>query len=89
MSDAQKADASDTAIKVKFGRHTYTIDPAKFTIELLEADEQMQYLKVVRDLLGSEQFAAFKTRHTLASELTDFRTAALAAMGNSEASPDS
>lgn len=89
MSDAQKAEATETTVKVKFGRHTYTIDPAKFTIELLEADEQNRILVVARELLGPEQFETFKSRHTLATDLAGFRAAALEALGNSEASPDS
>lgn len=98
-SKTAKAEAKRTTIDFVFRSAVYTLDPTRMTWTTLEADAAGNFLTVIRDLLGDEQYLEFMERNPSPIELDDdgelvnvsleMRLALLEAMGNLAASSSS
>lgn len=89
MTEAQKAAATGENLKVRFKGHTYSFSPDDVTVEVLEAIDDQKYTRVMRELIGPTQWAAYKSRHKSADEFNEFMVAIMEAAGNRNASSDS
>lgn len=82
-TDARVAEALREGVTFTFGGHEYTTPPSsEWSIDVLEALDDQRHTHVVRELLGDEQWAAFRGRHNRMSEFNDFLNAALKAAGS-------
>ena len=76
-----KNDATSTPTTVKFGNANYSIPPAEdWDIDVLEAIDDQRMTSALKALLGAEQYAEFRTRHTKVRELSEFFEAATSAV---------
>lgn len=74
--------ARGEAVTVVFDGETYTL-PVKedWDIAILEAAEEGRVSTIMRLLLGPEQYAKFRSRHTKIRELNAFAEAIMARYG--------
>lgn len=98
MTDQQRNEATGTTTTVEFRGQTYGLDLLRMTWETLEADQRSDFTTVVRDMLGPEQFEAFKAANPqplvieagdLVNIASAMRAAILGAVGNLSASSSS
>jgi gamma-glutamylcysteine synthetase len=98
MTDAQRAEATDGTIQVQYGGETYTVDYTAMSWDTLDQDAQGNYSRVIKDLLGPDEFARFAAHNPnpivrrdgeFVPVAAEMRAAILEAMGNSAASPGS
>lgn len=89
MTDAQKAAATGEPVKVRYKNHTYTFSPDALTIDVLEAIDDQKLTHVIRGLIGTEQWATYKSRHRSTDEFNEFLIAVMEAAGNRNASAGS
>lgn len=76
-------------VTVDYEGHTYTYDLDTITLDALEDFDDGKHMRALRSILGSEQWAAYKSRHPLGVDLDRFILALLSAvgsLGNSSAS---
>lgn len=77
MSTAQKQEAQGKPIVLPFGGDDYTIPTGEdWDIEVLEAAEAGQIVTATKTLLGPEQWAKFRAKHTKVGAIREFFEAA-------------
>lgn len=89
MTEAQKATATNDIVKVRFKGHTYSFAPDAITIDVLEAIDDQKFTRVMRELIGPDQWTAYKARHKSPDDFNEFMIAIMEAAGNRNASADS
>lgn len=83
VSNARKAAAVGAPVLVQYEGHEYVIQPAEdWDIDVLEAQENEQYITMLKLILGDEQYRAWKGRGRKVKEFNDFVTAILHAVGS-------
>lgn len=89
MTTEQQAELANDPIRFRYADRDWTIDRKAITVDVLEAIDDEKWIRAFRELLGVEQWEAYKTAFPLASDLEPFATAVAQALGNSPASPGS
>lgn len=79
---ALKAEALETEISFEYRDHTFTID-RNLSVDALEALEDGKIIRALREILGQDQFAAFKADKPRSEDLTELMEAATTALGTS------
>lgn len=89
VADEPDPEPAKRIVTVDFEGHTYTYDLDAIEIDALEDWDDGKKIRAVRSILGSEQWATYKSRHRKAVDLDRFMVALLdaaGALGNPSAS---
>lgn len=71
-----KAEATGTDIEIDFEGHTYTIPPSvEWPLDAIEAAEDGEIVRSTKLILGVEQWAEFRERHSKFGDLMEFMKA--------------
>lgn len=80
---ARVSEALGDGITFNYSGHEYTIPPSDtWDIEVSEALDDQKYTHVLRAVLGVDQYAEFRSRHSKLTELNEFIGAVMQAAGS-------
>lgn len=72
MTEAQEAEAKNTAFTIPWNGDDYTIDPEGITLDALEALEAEKVVTGMRLILGDEQYQRYKAANPRVADLAGF-----------------